>query len=60
MLKVNVKSDISCKVKVKSEIMYFLVNASPAKRLDVATSNFADALVSSKAGICDGVPSTEV
>ena len=39
--------------------MYFLVNASPPKRLDVATSNFAaDALVSSKAGICDGVPST--
>ena len=29
--------------------MYFLVNASPPKRLDVATSNFADALVSSKA-----------
>ena len=44
---------------VKSEIMYFLVNAS-SKRLDVATSNFADTLVSSKAGICDGVPSTEV
>ena len=33
--------------------MYFLVNASPPKQLDVATSNFADALVSSKAGICD-------
>ena len=47
-------------VKVKSEIMYFLVNASPLKRLDIATSNFADALVSSKAGICDGVPSTEI
>ena len=47
-------------VKVKSEIMYFLVNASPPKRLDVATSNFAGALVSSKAGICDGVPSNEV
>ena len=40
--------------------MYFLVNASPPKRLDVANSNFAEALVSSKAGICDGVPSTEV
>ena len=26
----------------------------------VATSNFADALDRSKAGICDGVPSTEV
>ena len=33
------------KVKVKGEIMYFLVNASPSKLLDVATSNFADALV---------------
>ena len=40
--------------------MYFLVNASPRKRLDAATSNFADALVSSNTGICDGVPSTEV
>ena len=40
--------------------MYFLVNVSPPKRLDVATSNFAGALVSSKAGICDGVPSIEV
>ena len=40
--------------------MYYLVNASPPKRLDVATSNFADAFVSSKADICDGVPSTEV
>ena len=35
--------------------MYFLVNASPPKRLDVATSHFADALISSKAGICYGV-----
>ena len=48
------------KVKVKSEIMYFLVNASPPKRLYVATSNFVHALVRSKMGICDGVPSTEV
>ena len=40
--------DLTCKVKVKSEIMYFLVNASLPKRLDVATSNFADALVSQK------------
>ena len=40
--------------------MYFLVNASSPKSLDVATSNFADALVRSKAGICDGVSSTEV
>ena len=40
--------------------MYFLVNASPPKCLDVASSNFADGLVSSKAGICDVLPSTEV
>ena len=40
--------------------MHFLVNASRLKPLDVATSNFADALVRSKAGICDGVPWTEV
>ena len=40
--------------------MCFLVNASPPKPLDVTTSNFADALGRSKAGICDGVPSTEV
>ena len=46
--------------KKKNEIVYFLVNPSPPKRLDVATSNFADALVSSKACICDGIPSTEV
>ena len=40
--------------------MYFLENASPPKRFDVATSNFADAFVSPKAGICDGVPSIDV
>ena len=40
--------------------MYFLVNASPPKQLDIATSNFADALVRSKASICDGLASTEV
>ena len=40
--------------------MYFFVNASPPKPLDVATSNFADVLVRSNAGICDGEPSTEV
>ena len=40
--------------------MYFLVNASPPKPLDVTTLNFADALVRLKAGICYGVPSTEV
>ena len=41
-------------------IMYFLVNASLPKPLDIATSNFADALVRKKAGICDSVLSTEV
>ena len=46
--------------KVKGEIMYFFVNASPPKPLEVATSNYADALVRSKARICDGVSSTEV
>ena len=46
------------KVKVRGEIMYFLVNASPPKPLGVATSNFADTLVRSKVGICHGVPST--
>ena len=40
--------------------MYFFVNASPSEPLDVATWKFTDALVRSKAGICDGVPSTEV
>ena len=40
----RVLGDISCdldpKVKVKGQIMYFLVNVSP-KRLEVVTSNFA-------------------
>ena len=40
--------------------MHFLVNASPSNSLDVATLNFSDAFVRSKAGICNGVPSTEV
>ena len=40
--------------------MYFLVYSSPPKPMDVTISNFADAFGGSKAGICDGVPSTEV
>ena len=32
---------VSVLVNVKSEIMYFLVNASPPKLLDVETYNFA-------------------
>ena len=31
--------DPKVKVKVKDQIMYFLVNVSPPKGLDVATSN---------------------
>ena len=31
--------------KSKVQIMYFLVNASPTKLLDIATSNFAVAKV---------------
>ena len=33
--------DLDPKVKVKGQIMDFLVNASPHKLLEVATSNFA-------------------
>ena len=34
--------NISCDLdpKVKGQILFFLVNVSPPKRLDVATSNF--------------------
>ena len=32
--------DLDPKVKVKGQIMYFRVNVSLPKRLDVATSNF--------------------
>ena len=46
--------DLRTKSKVRN------ANASPPKPLDVATSNFADALVTPKVAICDGVPSAEV
>ena len=38
----KVLGNISCDLdpKVKGQIMYSLVNASPPKPLDVATSNF--------------------
>ena len=36
----NILCDLDPKVKVKDQIMYFLVNASPPKQLDLATSNF--------------------
>ena len=40
----RVLGDVSCdldpKVKVKGQIMYYLVNDSPHKLLEVATSNF--------------------
>ena len=35
--------DIDPRVKVKDQIMYFLVDVSPPKQLDVATSNSAGA-----------------
>ena len=35
--------DLDPKVKVKGQIMFFLVKASPHKLLEVATSNFASA-----------------
>ena len=43
----RVLGNVSCDLdpKVKGKLMFFLVNASPPKQLDVATSNFADALV---------------
>ena len=36
----NILCDLDLKVKVKDQIMYFLVNESPHKGLDVPTSNF--------------------
>ena len=57
-------------VKVKGQIMYFLVNASPPKALDLATSkghmmqrilrNISCGQRYERAGICDVVPSTTV
>ena len=35
----NISCDLDPKVKEKSQIMYFLVNASPPKPFDVVTSN---------------------
>ena len=37
----DILCDLDPKVKVKGQILYFLVNASPHKLLEVATSNFA-------------------
>ena len=37
----NTPCDLDPKVKVKGQIMYFLVNASSPKPLDIATSNFS-------------------
>ena len=39
----NTSCDLDPKVKVKGQIMYFLVNASSPKPLDIATSNFPGA-----------------
>ena len=37
----HVLCDLDPKVKVKGQITYFLVNASPHKLFEAATSNFA-------------------
>ena len=36
----NISCDFDPKVKVKGQILYFLVIVSPPKQLDVATSSF--------------------
>ena len=36
----NILYDLDPRVKVKDQIMYFLVNVSPPRGLDVVTSNF--------------------
>ena len=36
----NILRDLDPKVKVKGQILNFLVNASPPKPIEVATSNF--------------------
>ena len=36
----NLSCDLDPQVKVKGQIMYFLVNALSLKPIDVATSNF--------------------
>ena len=36
----NILCDLDPKVKGKGQILNFLVNVSPPKRLDLATSNF--------------------
>ena len=36
----NILCDLDPEVKVKGQILNVLVNASPPKRLDLATSNF--------------------
>ena len=39
----NISCDLDLEVKAKDQIMYFLVNASPSKPLDIATINFPGA-----------------
>ena len=36
----NILCNLDPLVKVKGQIMYFLVNASPSKPLDITASNF--------------------
>ena len=39
----NISCDVDPKVKVKSQILNFLVNVSPSKVFDVVASNFVGA-----------------
>ena len=39
----NISCDLDPEVKAKGQIMYFLVNASPPKPMDIATLNFPGA-----------------
>ena len=45
MLRVLGNTSCDLDAKVKCQIMFFLVNSSPPKLLDIATSNFAGAYV---------------
>ena len=45
MLRVLGNTSCDRDAKVKCQIMFFLVNSSPTKLLDIATSNFAGAYV---------------
>ena len=57
----NVEGNDSCDLDPSFRSnQLLLVNAFPPKPLDIATSNCADALVRSKAGICNSVRSSSM